>query len=261
MDSQAGGLTPVAVVARIAAIIAAAELLIMLALGGVEHSAGVLTEALVDMTALVALSAPLIYLWVIRPFVAARDEALARVSQMAFTDPLTGLPNRRLLTAHLEKFRAADARRGVNGAFLLIDLDRFKEINDMHGHDAGDTVLVEVAQRLESITRAEDVVGRLGGDEFAVLIGHLDGDPDLAREHAVGIAEKMLELVSRPVNYQGTELRVHASLGVRLLDSSVPDIDTALRQADRAMYVAKAAKGRHVAVFDELATAGIAVAS
>jgi len=254
-------LTPVAVVARIAAIIAAAELLIMLVLGGFEHSAGMLTEAVVDSTALVVVSTPLIYLWVIRPFVAARDQALARVSQMAFTDPLTGLPNRRLLTAHLEKFRAADARHGVHGAFLLIDLDRFKEVNDVHGHDAGDTLLVEVARRLQSITRAEDVVGRLGGDEFAVLIGHLDADPDLARQRAVGIAEKMLELVSRTVSYQGAELRVHASIGVRLLDSSVPDIDTALREADRAMYVAKAAKGRHVAVFEASATAGIAVAS
>lgn len=240
-------LTTKQVVIRIAAIISTAEILIMLVLGVIPHEANTYSEAVLDAVLLVVLSTPPIYIWVIKPFVIARDEALAQISHLAHVDPLTQLANRRLLSRHLEKTVAGIVRHKIYGALLLLDLDGFKPINDVHGHDAGDAVLVEIAKRMQSITRTEDVVARLGGDEFVVLISHLDVDERIAHDKASRIAKKLIGLVNKPFDFNGETLHVGASIGIRLLGFEELDAETAIRDADIAMYRAKqAGKGRAV---------------
>ena len=236
------------VVIRVAIIIAAVESLIMLALGSIPHAASTYSEAVIDTGLLIVFSIPAIFLWVIRPFVTARDQALAQFSRLAHVDPLTQLANRRMLSTHLEKTIASNIRHKMYGALLLLDLDRFKPVNDAHGHEAGDALLVEVAARMQSVTRSEDVVARLGGDEFVVLIGYLDVDEQRARYKASLVASNLIELVSKPFSHAGTRLQVGASIGIRLLGPENIDPDSAISHADRAMYQAKQT-GRGHAVF------------
>lgn len=243
-------LTTKQVVLRIATIIGSAELLIMQALRVFPHEVGTYSAAILDTALLAVLSTPAIYFWVAKPFVDARDKVLAQLSQLANVDPLTQLANRRLLSTHLEKAIAGLVRHRIFGALLLLDLDRFKPINDAHGHNAGDAVLVEIAKRLQSITRSEDVVSRLGGDEFLLLINHLDVDERMARDRASLIAGKLINLVNEPIVFHGETLRVGASIGIRLLGFEELDTDTAISEADIAMYRAKQA-GRGRAVFFE----------
>ena len=243
-------LTTKQVIVRIVIIILLAEFVIMMFLGVIPFEVSIYLEAVIDLVLLALLSTPLIYLWVIKPFVTARDEALVQISCLAHTDPLTKLPNRRLLSKYLQKFMAGTVRHKFHGAVLLMDLDGFKLINDAHGHDAGDEVLVEIAKRVRSITRSEDVAARLGGDEFVILIHHLGVDEKKAHDIALQIAEKLINLVNKPINYNGTTLNVGASIGIRLLGFEELDTDTVIREADIAMYNAKQA-GRGRAVFFE----------
>ncbi len=243
-------LTTKQVVLRIAVIISSMEFLIMLVLGAIPHIANAYLEAVLDVTSLVLLSTPSIYIWVIKPFVRARDEAHAQISHLAHIDPLTQLANRRLLSKHLEKAVADIVRQKIYGALLQLDIDGFKPINDAHGHDAGDAVLVEIAKRLQIITRSEDIVSRLGGDEFVVLINHLDVDERIAHDKVSGIANKLINLVNQPFDFNGKTLHVGASIGIRLLGFEELDTETALSEADSAMYRAKQA-GRGCAVFFE----------
>jgi two-component system cell cycle response regulator len=241
------------VVIRIAIIISVVEFSFMLFL---EHALSMLNLdgsviAVINATVLVAISAPLIYILVIKPFIFDRDEALAQVSQLAYVDPLTQLANRRLLSMHLEKAVAGIVRHKMYGALLLLDLDGFKHVNDAHGHDAGDAVLIEIARRLQSFTRTEDVVARLGGDEFVVLIDHLDIDEPIARDQALRIAEKLIDMAKKPVDFNGKTLQVGASVGVRLLSFEKLDTETAIGDADLAMYRAKQAGKGCVVLFEK----------
>jgi two-component system, cell cycle response regulator len=244
-------LTTRQVVLRIAIIISVAESLIMLILAAVPHEASSWSEAFIDTASLVTLSIPAIYWWVVKPFVRARDEALAQVSHLAHIDPLTQLANRRLLLQHLEKAVARTVRHKIVGALLLLDLDRFKPVNDVYGHDAGDAVLVAFASRMQSITRAEDVVARLGGDEFVVLVGYLDDDARLARDKALLVADSLIELANKPFDFEGQTLHVGASVGIRLLDSDYVDPETVISEADSAMYRAKQAGRGRAVVFEK----------
>ncbi|WKE67116.1 GGDEF domain-containing protein [Gallaecimonas kandeliae] len=244
-------LTPAQVVLRITAIIASVELTIMLVLGLVPHKLGIYLEAALDVTWLALLSSPLIYLWVIRPFVQARDEALAKVSHLAHVDPLTQLANRRLLAKCLERDMASSAGHSLHKALLLIDLDDFKPINDDHGHDAGDAVLVAVAQRLLASVRSEDVVSRLGGDEFVVFMQCSDTDRQRAQDKARLVAIKLIAAIQEPLTFNGKALVVGASIGIRLLGLERLDPETLIRDADLAMYKAKQAGRGCVAVFND----------
>ncbi len=223
----------------------------MLVLRTIPHEASTFSEAVLDVASLVVLSTPAIYMWVIKPFVNARDEAIAQVNHLAHVDPLTQLANRRLLSKHLEKAVASSVRHKDHGAVLLIDLDRFKPINDRHGHEGGDAVLVEIAERLRSIVRFEDVIGRIGGDEFVVLIHRLGADERVVREQALGIAEKLVDSVDTPFDFNGKTLPVGASIGIRLLGFEELDAETAIREADIAMYRAKQAGGGCAAFFEK----------
>jgi diguanylate cyclase (GGDEF)-like protein len=243
-------LTTKQVIVRIVTIISSAEFLVMLLLGIIPLEVSTYSEAVLDLALLALLSTPLIYIWVINPFVTARDEALDQINHLAHTDPLTQLPNRRFLSIHLEKFIAGTIRHKLRGAVLLMDLDGFKVVNDTYGHHAGDEVLVEIAKRLRSNTRSEDVAGRLGGDEFFILIQHLDADEQIARDSELEVAEKLINVVNKPIDFNGTMLNVSASIGIRLLGFEELDTKTVIREADIAMYRAKQA-GRGCAVFFE----------
>jgi diguanylate cyclase (GGDEF)-like protein len=238
------------VAVRIAIIISSAELLIMLLLRMLPYEAGTYSEAVLDTVFLSLVSIPAIYLWVIKPFVDARDEVLAQISHLAMTDPVTQLANRRLILDHLGNMIASCVRHREHGAVLLIDLDGFKDVNDQYGHEAGDAVLVEIAQRLKSMVRSEDVVGRLGGDEFIVLLQHLGTEETTARESLLRLAEKLINKVNDSIVYHNKMIHVGASIGIRVLGFEQLDAPTAIGEADRAMYRAKAA-GRGRAVFSK----------
>ena len=233
------------VILRISVIIALAEYLIMLLLGSFSFKFRVYEEAVFDILLLGLITTPLIYFMVIRPFVAARDEAMNYISHLAHTDPLTKLPNRRLLSSYFQKYMASALRHNSCGAVLLLDLDGFKPLNDKYGHEVGDMVLIEVANRIQSAIRSEDVAARLGGDEFVILLHPIEETKTKMSVIAYQVAEKLVEQISKPIVSNGAEFSVGASVGVRLFSSEILDTDTVIREADIAMYKAKQhGKGR-----------------
>jgi diguanylate cyclase (GGDEF)-like protein len=157
----------------------------------------------------------------------------AALSFLAFHDPLTSLANRALFEDRLEHAVALRARNLQPLAVLLADLDDFTDINDTHGHQAGDEVLREVAERMLRTTRAADTVARLGGDEFAVLVQ--DG------EDAWRVAQRILQALDEPIEVNGKQVPMSASIGVASVDTSDPALTAVelLKRADLAMYAAK----------------------
>ncbi|MDX6600459.1 MAG: hypothetical protein QOE87_4346, partial [Gaiellales bacterium] len=178
------------------------------------------------------------------------DLELRRLSELnrhqALHDDLTGLPNRTCFGQQVEHAISVADGDGSQLAVLLMDLDRFKEINDTLGHRYGDLLLVELARRLESVLRRSDTVARLGGDEFGILVRQLtDSASDL--ELAV---ERILAALEQPFQTDGLPLHVEASIGVARYPAHGSDVDLLLQRADVAMYVAKDTGAPH-AVYDE----------
>ncbi|NLY26436.1 MAG: diguanylate cyclase [Alcaligenaceae bacterium] len=179
-----------------------------------------------------------------------------QIRQLAYHDELTQLPNRRLLMDRLQQALALHQRSGRHVALMFIDLDRLKVLNDLHGHQAGDQLLIEVGRRLQAQVREGDTVARLGGDEYVVLLQQLDADETVARNEAQSIGEKILGALSLPyqlalcTNGQGQviEHRSSASIGITLSGAGGKSGQTLLEQADAAMYQAKQA-GRGVLRF------------
>lgn len=157
-----------------------------------------------------------------------------RLWHLAHHDPLSGLPNRNLFQDHLRQALERARRSGRLAALMLCDLNDFKQINDRHGHGAGDAVIVATAGRLCSAVRGCDLVARLAGDEFTVLLEDLDREQD-----ALDIARKILARVSEPIHVDGMEMRVGISIGIALFPAHGGDGESLLRQADAAMYAAK----------------------
>lgn len=244
-------LTTRKVLLRIAVIVALAEFFVMLVLQAIPHHVSNYSAAVFDVALLAVLTTPTLYILVIKPFVDARDEMLAQLNELASTDPLTQLANRRLLSEHLEKVIAGSVRHKDRGAVLLIDLDGFKLVNDSHGHEAGDAVLVEIAKRLRSISRSEDIVGRLGGDEFVVVINRLGADERIAHDRTLRVAEKLIKLINNPIVFNDQTLHVGASIGIRLLGFEKLDTETAISEADTAMYQAKKLGGGCAVLFEK----------
>jgi diguanylate cyclase (GGDEF)-like protein/PAS domain S-box-containing protein len=170
-----------------------------------------------------------------------RKLAEERAEFLATRDALTRLPNRVLLNDRLEQAITNGARSRTGLAFMFIDLDRFKTINDSLGHQVGDELLKGVARRLETCIRASDTVARLGGDEFAVILENLRDDDD---EGAQQVAEKMIAAMAAPMLIDNQHLNTSCSIGISLYPVDGRDSATLMKHADVAMYYAKE-KGRN----------------
>ncbi|MGY8869141.1 MAG: PAS domain S-box protein [Pseudomonadales bacterium] len=158
-----------------------------------------------------------------------------QLEKLALYDPLTGLANRRLFNDRLNQAAAVCLRSSASGlAFIMLDLDRFKLINDTLGHDAGDELLKVVAERLLLCVRKTDTVARIGGDEFTLLLQHVNG-----RYDAKKIADNILETISKPVLLANQKLRITCSLGISLFPQDGSDSEEVLKNADLALYRAK----------------------
>ena len=179
-----------------------------------------------------------------------RKEAEEKILQLAFYDPLTHLPNRRLLMDKLQHALASNSRMGNEGALLFIDLDNFKTLNDTLGHGIGDLLLQQVAQRLGSCVREVDTVARLGGDEFVVLLGGLSLQAFEAAVQTEAIGEKILALLNQPFLLEEHEYYCTASIGVAMLDGKSHAAEELMKQADIAMYQAKKTGRNAMRFFD-----------
>jgi diguanylate cyclase (GGDEF)-like protein len=173
------------------------------------------------------------------------------VRKMAFYDMLTNLPNRRLLQDRLQHALRVSQRYGNGGALLFIDIDKFKLLNDTHGHEKGDALLKEVAKRLKQSVRQSDTVARMGGDEFVVMIENLSDEPALAKSNAEAMANNMLEKLSQPYDLDGLIYDSYTSIGIAMFGEHGNHDDAILRNADAAMYRAKKQGGRIVKLFEQ----------
>ncbi|GEM_PF-1600853 len=173
-----------------------------------------------------------------------------RIRTLAYYDPLTGLPNRRLLLDRIKQAVSLSQRNHHHGALLFIDLDNFKILNDTRGHDMGDQMLTQAAQRLQSALRAGDSVARLGGDEFVVMLEELDTHPTEAARQAERVAYKILKLLGQPYDLNGYLYHSTASIGVTLFKDGLQSLDELLKRADLAMYKAKDSGRNRVRFFD-----------
>ena len=160
-------------------------------------------------------------------------EARAKIEQQALYDSLTGLGNRRLFMRDLVRAHASAQRTNLPFCLLIMDLDRFKDANDRHGHEAGDAVLAEVGRRLVATGRANDLFYRPGGDEFAALIDAVDS------KTAVSIANRVRHAISAPITWRDQQLSIGISIGIAPYSSDVVALDALIRIADAAMYKAK----------------------
>jgi diguanylate cyclase (GGDEF)-like protein/PAS domain S-box-containing protein len=179
-----------------------------------------------------------------------RKAAEDKIEHLAFYDPLTHLPNRRLLLDRLHQALATSARSARLGALLFIDLDNFKTLNDTRGHDKGDLLLQQVAQRLAACMREDDTVARLGGDEFVVMLEGLGDNPEEAATQAKAVGEKILATLNQPYRLADEEHHSTPSIGIALFADHRDTVDELLKRADLAMYQAKAAGRNTLRFFD-----------
>ena len=163
-----------------------------------------------------------------------RKGAEEKLAHLAHHDTLTGLPNRKLLHERLLQDMARARREGVSLAVMFLDLDRFKAVNDTHGHEVGDKLLKQVAQRLKGCVRESDTVARIGGDEFTVVLSSLPHPENLAV-----VARKIIAEMNRPFDIDGIDCRIGTSIGVSIHPEHGDDPEVLLKQADGAMYQAK----------------------
>lgn len=168
-----------------------------------------------------------------------RKKLEERIKQIAYHDTLTGLPNRALFNDRFNLALAHASRYEHKLALMMMDLDRFKEVNDTLGHDVGDWLLRKVSGRLGSITRKTDTMSRMGGDEFVLLVTEVGRDDDV-----MNVAQKLVEAFQEPFVFDGHQLSVTTSIGIALYPDDGKDVDTLLKHADFAMYQVKR-KGRN----------------
>ena len=172
------------------------------------------------------------------------------IQRLAFYDPLTGLPNRMLLMDRMAHALANAQRRHQGGALLFIDLDNFKTLNDTLGHDKGDLLLQQVAERLNTCVRAVDTVARLGGDEFVVMVEELSRVPEELALHARTVGDKVLAVLAAPYALAGYQYRSTPSIGIAPFSDAQTSVGELLKQADLAMYQAKTAGRNTLRFFD-----------
>jgi diguanylate cyclase (GGDEF)-like protein/PAS domain S-box-containing protein len=196
----------------------------------------------------------------IRTDITERKNAETEIYNLALNDALTGLPNRRLLKDRLTQTMSACKRSKRYAALLFLDMDNFKPLNDTHGHDAGDLLLITVAERLMSCVRESDTVARFGGDEFVLLLHELDSNEPTSRTQARIFAEKVLTVLSTPYELQlkhegrdATMVTHHcsASIGAVVFSSNEENPDDILKWADISMYQAKKVRRNSICIYGE----------
>ncbi len=173
-----------------------------------------------------------------------RIQAEIEAAALARHDPLTGIANRRLFDEELERCLGKARRAKQTFAVLLVDLNRFKPVNDIHGHKIGDRLLVAVAERLKHLTRREDILARLGGDEFGFAVC------GASKETAVRFADRMIAAIEEPFDLGGITLEIGASIGIALYPDDAGEAEALIQRADMAMYRAKASTSNAYAFFD-----------
>ncbi|QTN27179.1 EAL domain-containing protein [Rhodoferax sp. AJA081-3] len=171
--------------------------------------------------------------------ISARKRSDEKINELAFFDPLTRLPNRTLLLDRLQQAMIVSTRNTTYGCVMFLDLDHFKTLNDTLGHDMGDLLLQQVAQRLTDCVREGDTVARLGGDEFVVVLENLHTQRSDAANQAQDVGEKILASLNRPYRLGDVEHRSTASVGATLFFGAKESSENLLKQADMAMYKTK----------------------
>jgi diguanylate cyclase (GGDEF)-like protein len=177
-----------------------------------------------------------------------RKAASDEIKNLAFYDALTGLPNRRLLIDRLKHVIISRGRGDKQAALLFIDLDKFKKLNDTLGHDMGDSLLTQVAQRLRQCVRSGDTVSRLGGDEFVLILKDLSKEAFLAARQTELIAHKIIQSLGKPYQLGSHEYQITPSIGLTMITDANSEVEDILKQGDLAMYQAKKA-GRNTLRF------------
>ncbi len=175
-----------------------------------------------------------------------RKKAEEKIRRMAHFDQLTGLANRNLLYDRLGQALAQSRRHKQPLALLFLDLDGFKPVNDRYGHDIGDMLLKEIAARLRGCVREVDTVARVGGDEFVIVLNEIGN-----RENAAKAAEKILSAIAQPYILAGKTCQVSGSIGITMAPEDGTDIDTLLKKADDAMYMAKQSGKNYYRLYDD----------
>ncbi len=173
-----------------------------------------------------------------------RIKAEIEAAELARHDPLTGIANRRLFDEELARCLGKARRARQSFAVLLIDLNRFKPVNDIHGHKVGDKLLIAVSERLKRLVRREDILARLGGDEFGLAICGAE------KEHALRFADRMTAALKEPFDLDGATVEIGASIGIALFPDDAADAEALVQRADMAMYRAKASTTAGYAFFD-----------
>jgi diguanylate cyclase (GGDEF)-like protein/PAS domain S-box-containing protein len=204
-----------------------------LAMSTVRNTAGIVTNYVASLTDITASKA-------------ASDE----IKHLAFFNPLTKLPNRRLLIDRLKQALVSSSRSGNKGALLFLDLDRFKTLNDTLGHDVGDLLLKQVAERLSHCVRAGDTIAHIGGDEFILLLEDLSPDAIEAAAQAEFVSNKILNSISKQYQLAMHNYRSTASMGAVIFNGQDSSMDELLKQADIAMYQAKDSGRNTMRFFD-----------
>ncbi|MDD2879417.1 MAG: EAL domain-containing protein [Rhodoferax sp.] len=211
----------------------------------------------IQSTAIVYDGAPAVY--VVAHDLSKRREDEETIHHLAFFDALTGLPNRRLMLDRLQQALASSQRKQLHGALLLLDLDNFKQLNDLQGHNVGDALLLQAARRLQACVRKSDSVGRVGGDEFMVLLDIGADSASHAAQYAETVAQKILKQLAEPYTLLGKPYASTCSIGAMVFMQGGDGRDSVVKMADAAMYQAKAA-GRNMACFYDPAMQAQAVA-
>ena len=191
----------------------------------------------------VALSAYLVkdkdgnprYIDILTEDISKRKEAEERVNHLASFDALTDLPNRSMLLFHLNQAISGARRRSTQGGVIFMDLDRFKIVNDSLGHEMGDILLQNVAERLKKLIRAEDTIARIGNDEFAILFTDVSTTPRETGQRLVRIAEKIRHALSKVFSIEGHELYITATIGIALFSGDTESAEEILRHASAAV--------------------------
>lgn len=226
----------------------------------IRHVSGVITDVLYNASVYKDIDGKVQGLFAAARDVTERKKMEEEVRQLAFYDTLTKLPNRRLLNDRLSQTIAASKRSSSYSALMFLDLDNFKPLNDTHGHEAGDMLLIEAANRLTSCVREMDTVARFGGDEFVVMLNDLGTDKANSTSQAAFVAEKIKNVLSAPYKFTikhvnqpdaNVEHICTGSIGLIVFNGTEGSQDDLMKWADVAMYEAKDAGRNQIRFYNE----------